>query len=669
MFDLIKGVGPKKAKLLNKLKIKDQYELANVYPHSYEDRRFVKELIGAELESSCVFCLKILKKSRTNRIKGNSAITNLKACDASGEVEIIYFKDRFSPMQLTVGETYYFFGQIRLNDKKLVIYNPKFSKEASGFMGILPVYPLVKGLSQKDMRSFVKSSLDIISYKDFIPDYILEKRSLISYRDAINKIHLPENYEDISKAKRRLIYSRYFCYILAIRYVSKPSHKNHHKIKSFDLVDQFIKSLPFEMTPDQKKVVEEIKADLSKDKAMNRLVQGDVGSGKTIVAIIAALMVAGNGRQVAILAPTEIVARQHYEKYRSSFEKLSIKSELLVGALKSVEKNNIKESLKNGHIDIIFGTHALIQEDVIFKNLALVVADEQHRFGVLQRDALIKKGNSPHLLTMTATPIPRTLSLSIYSNLDISTIKSMPIGRKEVETYVVNKKYEKRIADFILKNIQVDNRVYLVSPAIEENDDFDIESVESISKRFSKYLKGIDIGVLHGKLKAEEKIKIMDSFKKGEIKVLVSTTVIEVGVDVKEANLIIIYNAERFGLSSLHQLRGRVGRGDKKATCILVCSSNSEESRKRMKIMAYTNDGFEIAEQDLLLRGPGEILGENQSGQSYLNSQFGNSLDILVAASEDCEEYLSRNNLEDDKLLFQEVNKLIQNVASFGQLN
>ena len=527
-----------------------------------------------------------------------------------------YLKDKF-----VVGNKYKFFGKVSRKGGKVTFNSPVFdTEEKSQNTGrIIPIYPLTFNLSQNQLRKIMESGIKEVygNLKETLPDYLLKEYNLEDINNATKHIHFPDEFKDFNIARNRLVFEELLSVQLALLEL-KNSYNNDIKGIEFSKdakMSDVINPLPFKLTKAQLRVLEEIDRDMESSKNMNRLLQGDVGSGKTVVAMCTAYKAVKSGYQAAIMAPTAILATQHLENFKGILENLGIKCELLISGITKKKKEDILERLKNGEIDILIGTHALIEDNVIFKNLGLVVTDEQHRFGVKQRTKIAEKGENPDVLVMTATPIPRTLALILYGDLDISIIDELPPNRKKIETFAVNKNMTNRVNAFIKKQIDEGRQAYIVCPLVEENEEMDLKSVEKIYDTYSKEVfPGYRVEYIHGKMKPKEKDDIMERFKKHEIDILISTTVIEVGVDVPNSNIMVIENAERFGLAQLHQLRGRVGRGDYQSYCILKFEGKSETVRKRMKVMCETNDGFVISEKDLELRGSGDFFGTMQHG-------------------------------------------------------
>ena len=527
-----------------------------------------------------------------------------------------YLKDKF-----VVGNKYKFFGKVNKKGGKITFNSPVFdAEEKSQNTGrIIPIYPLTYNLSQNQLRKIMEAGIKEVygNLPETLPEYLVKNYNLEDINNATKHIHFPDEFKDFDIARKRLVFEELLSVQLALLEL-KNSYNNEIKGIEFSKeakMSDVINTLPFKLTKAQLRVLEEIDSDMEKDKNMNRLLQGDVGSGKTVVAMCAAYKAVKSGYQAAIMAPTAILATQHLENFKNILENLGIRCELLVSGISKKKKENILERLKNGEIDILIGTHAIIEDNVEFKNLGLVVTDEQHRFGVKQRTKIAEKGENPDVLVMTATPIPRTLALILYGDLDISIIDELPPNRKKIETFAVNKNMTDRVNMFIEKQIDEGRQAYIVCPLVEENEEMDLKSVEKIYETYSKEVfPQYRVEYIHGKMKPKEKDEIMERFKKHEIDILISTTVIEVGVDVPNSNIMVIENAERFGLAQLHQLRGRVGRGDYQSYCILKFDGKSDNVRKRMKVMCETNDGFIISEKDLELRGSGDFFGTAQHG-------------------------------------------------------
>lgn len=664
----IKGIGEKKIALLNKLGIFTVNNLLEYFPYSYIDTTKFKKISEITEEGSYSYRLKIISLME-NRKKKNIRVTKFLAMDEEmNYCTIVYFNNIFISKNLKINNVYEMYGRAKLLGKNVEIQSPTMQNKVNIIGSVIPQYHLCKGISNLDLVKIIQNLLKKNSYfEEKLPSNILNELNLESYDNAIRNIHFPKDNESFIRAKRRLAFDEIFYFQLSMKKFKK---KNDDAI-SFQIKNEtleFINSLSFKLTNSQNKVLEDIFNDMSSDRQMNRLIQGDVGCGKTIVSFIAMFNVVKNGFQSVLMAPTEILARQHFENAIELFEKHNIKVELLVGSLKESEKKTIREKIENGQVDIIIGTHAVFQEKVVYKNLGFVITDEQHRFGVKQRLLLSKKSNNPDILVMSATPIPRTVGLVMFCDLDISTIDELPSGRGKVNTYFVDENYEDRYMNFIKKHISEGRQAYIVCPLVDESDTLELQSVINLYDRLKeRYFQDIEIEFIHGKIKPVDKDRIMKNFENGKIKVLVATTVIEVGINVPNSNIMVIYNAERFGLSQLHQLRGRIGRGNYESFCILVSNNKSTSVKKRMDIMCSSNDGFYISEQDFLLRGYGDILGYRQSGEArfkILNIQ--KDYDLLKSAIKYVDELLKDDfnfEKEENQVVKRNVDEFIQNLS------
>ncbi len=656
----IKSVGTERTKKFNKLGIFTVLDLIEHFPRDYNDRsNFSKtnEIILNEENT----IKGIVSYKPELFLKGSMQIVKAKIHDNSGEIEAVWFNQPYLKNALKMGAEYIFTGKAILRYNIIQLESPDFEiygdKELLSTGRIVPVYSSTYGLSQKIFRNIIKSALDDIvdEIDEFIPENIRKKYNLCERKFAVFNIHFPENDESFFAARKRLVFEELFLLqakLLQIKGFMKKKYCGVF-IEEFD-TSPIRENLPFKFTGAQEKVLTEILNDFKCNVAMNRLIQGDVGSGKTAVAMTAAYVMAKNGFQTALMAPTDVLASQHFESFSKVFEKLEIKCVLLSGGLKKSEKRRVYEAIELGNADIIIGTHAVIQDAVKYNNLGLVITDEQHRFGVRQRNKLAQKGDNPHIMVMTATPIPRTLALILYGDLDISIIDELPPGRQKTDTLFVNSSYYERIFSFIKKEIDKGRQIYIICPTIEQSEQDDLKAVEKYTEKLkTEVFKNYRVECIHGKFKADYKNYVMEEFSEGKIDILVSTTVIEVGINVPNATIMLIENAERFGLAQLHQLRGRVGRGAEKSYCILVSDSKNKVAKERMKIMTSSSDGFEISEKDLNLRGPGDFFGTRQHGLPELKiANLYKDIDILKMAQKATEELYI-----DDPLFEKEQNR------------
>ena len=664
----LKGIGEKKLALLNKLGIFTINNLLEYYPYSYIDTTKFKKISEITEEGNYSYRLKIISLME-NRKKRNIRVTKFLAMDEEmNYCTIVYFNNIFISKNLKINNVYEMYGRAKLLGKNVEIQSPTMQNKTNIVGSIIPQYHLCKGISNLDIVKIIQNLLKkTLYFEEKLPSNILKELNLENYDRAIRNIHFPKDNESFIRAKRRLAFDEIFYFQLSMK---KLKRNNEDAIK-FEIKDEtfdFIKSLSFKLTNSQNKVLDDIFKDMTSEKQMNRLVQGDVGCGKTIISFIAMFNVIKNGFQSVLMAPTEILARQHFENAKKLFSDYNIKVELLVGSLKESEKKAIREKIENGQVDIIIGTHAVFQEKVVYKNLGFVITDEQHRFGVKQRLLLSKKSNNPDILVMSATPIPRTVGLVMFCDLDISTIDELPSGRGKVNTYFVDENYEDRYMNFIKKHILEERQAYIVCPLVDESDTLELQSVINLYERLKeRYFQDVAIEFIHGKIKPDEKDRIMKNFENGKIKVLVATTVIEVGINVPNSNIMVIYNAERFGLSQLHQLRGRIGRGNYDSFCILVSNNKSTNVKKRMDIMCSSNDGFYISEQDFLLRGYGDILGYRQSGEArfkILNIQ--KDYELLKLAIKYVDKLLKDDfnfEKEENQVVKRNVDEFIKNLS------
>ncbi len=618
----IKGVGEARAKALARLGITDLRSLLSYFPRAYEDRRTYKKI--ADLvpgEMSCV-CAVVAGEAKLSHTFGGKSIVKIRAIDSSNSsLEISFFNRPYLKSSFRTGDHLNFYGRVEGSKRHLQMVNPVFEPEETRRLTgrIVPIYPLVTGIQQSLLYYVVPRGLAECPehMEETLPSDVRLAHQLCHTRFAYENIHFPSSDEALAAARRRLAFEELFLLALGLKLLrSRRTFVAGKQCKTVDL-SPFFAALPFSLTAAQRRAVDDIARDLSLDRPMNRLCQGDVGSGKTMVAAAAIYMAAKNGLQCALMAPTEILAEQHYRSLAPLLTPLGISCALLTASTKARERRALNEALRSGELSLVIGTHALLSPDVQYQNLGLVVTDEQHRFGVDQRAALSAKGENPHLLVMSATPIPRTLALMIYGDLDVSVLNELPPGRQKIDTFAVPSSYHARIYTFLRKLVQEGRQAYIVCPMVAENDELPDErkAVTAYAAHLqTEVFPDLCVAPIHGKMKPKEKDTVMRAFAAHEIDVLVSTTVIEVGVDVPNAALMLIENAECFGLSQLHQLRGRVGRGQHKSYCVLVSDNKSEENKARLKIMSSTNDGFAIAEEDLRLRGPGDFFGSRQHG-------------------------------------------------------
>lgn len=669
----LKGIGEKKAQALNKLGVYLVRDLLSYFPRKYEDRsEFTPIALTLDGENACIQAI-VADTPRLVRIRRGMELVKFRVVDDSGSVDITYFNSPYVKDQLHRGQCCNFYGKITFVGNKRTMANPVFEDEntVGGITGrIVPIYRLSAGLSQKLMMSSVRQGLDAAGGElpEVLPESVREKYKLAQAGFAYENIHFPADFESLELARRRLIFEELFLLACALGKM-KGSHSAVDGVKMEETdMSEFFSSLPFSPTGAQLRAINDALGDMQSGKAMNRLVQGDVGSGKTLVAAALIWYAWKNGKMSAFMAPTEILVEQHVATLEGFLGKFGMRIGKLTGSSTAKEKREVKAKLLKGDIDLIVGTHALFSDDVEYANLGLVVTDEQHRFGVNQRSSLIGKGDKPHVLVMSATPIPRTLALIIYGDLDISVIDELPPGRQKVDTFAVTESYRARLNGFIRKLVTEGRQVFVVCPMIEENEELpeNMKSAEEHAEELAHCFPDLRVACVHGKLKPKVKNEIMQDFVNGDIDILVSTTVIEVGVDVPNAALMIIENAERFGLSQLHQLRGRVGRGEHKSYCILVSDTDNEVSEARLKIMTRTNDGFKVSEEDLRLRGPGDFFGSRQHGLPEMHvADLCTDMNVLQTAQIAANELLA----EDADLCKPEHEALRKAVERLFELN
>ena len=617
----IKGVGESRAKALEKLGVRTLRDLIAYFPRRYEDRSVIHPIAELPVDETACCRAMIAAEPVSRRITGGRTVVKVRAVDESGVLDVTFFNQPYRQQSLHTGESYIFCGKVEGNLLRRQMTNPLLEPEGQHQLTgrIVPVYPLTKGVSQQLLQKAVRQGLDACRelLLDVLPDDVRMAHRLCYINYAYENIHFPTGFEALEQARRRLAFEELFvltCGLQLLRQrrvdVAGPA------CRAVDM-EPFFAALPFPLTGAQRRAIADAAADMSAARPMNRLCQGDVGSGKTMVAAACIWFAAQSGWQSALMAPTEILARQHYENLAPLFARFGITCALLTGSTKAKERRETLAGLADGSITLCIGTHALLTADVQYHRLGLVVTDEQHRFGVAQRSALGQKAEAPHMLVLSATPIPRTLALIIYGDLDVSIINELPPGRQRVETFAVDERYRQRLNGFIRKQVAEGHQVFIVCPLVGDGDDLPDErkAVTSYAQRLhTEVFPDLRVAALHGKMKGREKEAVMAAFAAGETDILVSTTVVEVGVDVPNATLMVVENAERFGLSQLHQLRGRVGRGSGKSYCVLVSQGGGEDTKRRLKALTETNDGFKIAETDLQLRGPGDFFGQRQHG-------------------------------------------------------
>lgn len=669
----IKGVGEKTGKLLAKLNIFTVGDLLSYFPKDYEQLNDPINITNAKPGETVSLCCRIATTPTQKKYR-NLIVSTVIIKDKTGSMQLTFFNMPYINSIIHVGDTIICRGLVQSKNTALVMEQPKLynPEEYQKLKSMLqPKYPLTKGLTNAALQKYIKQALSLYAVEEeYYPQWIISDYQLCEKKQAINHIHFPEQFDDLIDARRRLVFDEFFSFIYYMRQNKEYCAKlpNHYVCYETSVTRQFLEALPFELTRGQKKVWQEIRNDLSSNTCMNRLIQGDVGSGKTIVAILALLECTANGFQGAMMAPTEVLAVQHYENildYASKYG-LAVKPVLLVGSMTAKEKKEAYKKIEAGEANIIIGTQALIQEKVIYKSLALVITDEQHRFGVKQREALAQKGLEPHVLVMSATPIPRTLAIIIYGDLSISIIDELPANRLPIKNCVINTNARPTAYSFIEKEVQAGRQAYVICAQVEAGESEDCENVIDYTEKLRAALSpSINIAYLHGKMRPAEKNRIMEEFSKGVIQVLVSTTVIEVGINVPNATVMMVENAERFGLAQLHQLRGRVGRGEHQSFCIFISTNEKPETMKRLDILNHSNDGFFIASEDLKLRGPGDLFGIRQSGDfEFRIGDIYNDSAILKDASEAVDELL----LRDSELLQEENKKLSEYFQNYNSL-
>ena len=650
-LDTIKGIGPKIQEELNNCDIYTILDLLLYFPRDYDIAHYSPKLSDAKQDELIYIKVKLISYGKEIRgFKGRN-ISSGSFSDGETTFIVKWFNQQYLLRSLKLGEEYIFLGKIELKGNAYSMTNPKIIKEQANMdLMIIPKYPLKNKLTNNQIIKYTKEVLTNINIKENLSKRIVDKYKFESLDFAIRNIHKPTTMETLEKAIERLKFQELFAYSLKL-FLLKEYFQDNNKGITFNISPELKvlkERLPFKLTDAQSRVIREILLDQKSSSRMNRLLQGDVGSGKTIVAAIAMFNIVKNGYQGAIMAPTEILAKQHFKEFNALYKGFNIKVELLSGSLKALEKKSIKSRLLKGEIDVLIGTHALLEENVEFRNLGMVVTDEQHRFGVVQRSLLLNKGKNVDLLLMTATPIPRTLALFLYGDLDVSFIDELPLGRQKIETFALDIKKANTAYELALKEINKGNQVYVVCPMIEDNEEIDLSSVKSKFESIKKKFKDIKIAMLNGKMPSSEKNVIFEKFQAGEIKLIVSTTVIEVGINIPKATVMIIENAERFGLAQLHQLRGRVGRGIDKAYCFLISNLKNTNNKERLEILTKSNDGFYISEMDLKLRGSGDLFGRKQHGENeFVIADMINDYKIFKLANEEARLVIKSKEAED----------------------
>lgn len=656
----VKGVGPKRAELFEKVGVSTVYDLLQYCPRDYIDLSAPCEIKNAQGEDPLVIRARVVKKMPPARIRKGLTVCKAVFTDDTDDITVTLYNQEYLFASLKEGEDYILYGKVTGNMVRREMNSPMVFSAASPDL-ILPVYPLTEGLSQNIIRKAVRGALDLVlgEVEDIMPQYVRDSCRMCSLACAWENIHFPKSLYGAHEARRRLIFDELLIHSLAIAYQRQNEDSDSNYIMQAQPLEEFTSALPFTLTKTQLRSLNDCTVAMRGAHRMNRLIQGDVGCGKTVVAAGAAWFVYKNGYQSCVMAPTEILAAQHYKTFKSLLEPLGVRVALLTGSLTPKNKRLLKEQIAAGEFDVIVGTHALFSESTHFSDLALVITDEQHRFGVEQRAALSAKGRNPHRLVMSATPIPRTLALILYGDLDISVINELPAGRKPISTYAVTGKMRERAFGFVKKQLEMGRQGYVVCPMIDESES-DLNDVTSYSQKLAQgAFADYKVGLLHGRMSAAEKEEVMNGFKRGEIDLLVATTVVEVGVDVPNAAVMVIENADRFGLSQLHQLRGRVGRGEWESFCILITDNTSPECVQRMKIISKTSDGFKIAEEDLKLRGPGDFFGTHQHGlPAFKLADLTRDMQLLQTAQQ-----MSKSIIESDPQLKRADHRIMRELT------
>lgn len=668
----LKGIGPKKAELFAKLGIRTLGDLLRFYPRDYEDRTKLVPIAALEVDSPACFIASVITNPQTHRIPKEGGrmleVTKLVVADHTARLHLTFFNAGYSVSKLLRGESYCFYGALSGDFTGYAMTNPLFEPlDSAGTVTrrILPIYSLTAGLTNKVVIQAVTGALNACgtSLPETLPEAIRMRYDLCSAEVACREIHAPSSNEALEQARRRLIFEEFFIFSAALSLIR--ARRTVHQVAPFHAaaMEEFYAALPFRLTGAQQRAIDEILQDVCSGAPMSRLVQGDVGCGKTMVAAAAAFCTVRNGQQAALMAPTEILAKQHYDRLEPLFSSLGIQCVLLTGSMTAAAKRTVRKSIADGSYSLVIGTHALLSESTVFSQLGLVIADEQHRFGVAQRAALCAKGKQPHLLILSATPIPRTLALILYGDLDVSVINELPPGRQQTETFLVDERYRARLNNFIRKQAAEGHQCFIVCPTVEESETESLKAVEQWTQTLRDYVfPNLRIALLHGRMKGAEKEAVMAGFAAQQFDLLVATTVIEVGVDVPNATLMVIENADRFGLSQLHQLRGRIGRGSAKSYCVLVSDNHSKETIQRLKALCATSDGFRISEEDLKLRGPGDFFGSRQHGLPMFRiGNLAQDLTVLRDAQEAAAQVIGSDKMDFPAALRDAVQALLDN--------
>ena len=669
----LKGVGPKKAELYKKLGIETVEQLTELYPRDYVDFTEVKTIREAEIGEVCAFRAVVAGKSYPRSYSSRIQVYKSVLTDGVGEITAVFFNTKYTFENLQMNREYVFYGKIAGNQMDLEIHNPQFVDTAAA--GLIPKYRLTAGLSNNVVIANMKTALAEVRREETLPESVLAEYSLPGADEALHKIHFPKTRDEYEAARRRLVFEEMLTLRLGLSMIKNRGRISSGAVMKDADMSRFFSLLPFSPTNAQIKAIEDCISDMKKQNPMNRLIQGDVGSGKTLVAAATAYFAYRNGFSTMVMAPTEVLAQQHFETFREFLEPLDLKIGLLTGSMTAAEKKRVKAAAESGETDVLIGTHALIRKSVAMKNAGLIIVDEQHRFGVSQRSELAEKGADPHVMAMSATPIPRTLALIIYGDLDVSVINEMPKGRLPIKTYAVDSSYRKRVYNFIKKHIAEGKQAFIVCPRVDPDEDPTSASDKKSAIEYYNTLTGgefagIPTGLLYGKMKQADKDAVMNDFRENKLSLLISTTVIEVGIDVPNAVVMLIENTEQFGLSQLHQLRGRVGRGSEQSYCILMSDSKSGYAKARAQAMVENTDGYKIADIDLKLRGPGNFFGREQSGAIPMRvadlADDENVLDDVERLAEEILKADPRLSAEEHKGLKSGVEKLFENIGEYG---